>query len=257
MYFSHERQGMNKEKIQQRFNTASHSYDQVATIQKECAQMLACELIATWPDFYPATILDLGTGTGYLPQVLLPYFPQSQFTLNDLSPAMLARAQEKTNFSSQFQFQLGDIETSEFAFHDLIVSNLALQWMNNLETTLKRFYCHSKIMAFSCLLDGTFKEWDSLLQYHGVQTSALIYPTDQQLKYFLLSLNPADYVFTTREFKMTFDNARAFMDYLQQLGASVSQTVVPFSQMKNLIKGPNQPFDVTYQVFFGILKRVL
>lgn len=244
-----------KKKIQVRFNIASRSYDDVAIIQKECADLLSNNVIKQWPDFYPKTILDLGTGTGNLPELLLPRFPKSLYTLNDLSSDMLARAGEKLGDADIFTCQQGDIETSMFAFHDLIVSNLALQWMNDLHATLKRFYVNSNVMAFSCLLAGTFDEWEKILQHYDIAVTSPIYPSSDELERFLLSLNPSDYAFTMREFQMTFNGAQSFMGYLKQLGASASKMTPSFSQMKRLIQICDQPFDVTYRVFFGMLKR--
>ena len=241
---------MNKHLIQKRFNAASRTYDSVATIQNNCAERLTNLLTEKWPDFQPATILDLGTGTGYMPALLQTRFPNCQFTLNDMSPEMLAYAQEKLGSSAQIQCQLGDIESTNFAYHDLTVSNLALQWMNNLETTLNKFYLNSDRLAFTCLLKGTFQEWAQL----NLMPSQS-YPSCDQLEHFLLSLNPRDCSFATHDFRMTFQGAQSFMVYLKKIGASVSQTAAPLSHLKRLIQTHHEPFDVTYRVFFGILRR--
>ena len=244
-----------KKKIQQRFDAASHSYDSVARIQKQCAERLTNQLTTKWPDFSPFSVLDLGTGTGYLPELLLPMFPTCPFTLNDLSPRMLERAQEKISHYPHVQCQLGDMETTVFAFHDLIVSNLALQWMIHVESALRAFYLNSNVMAFTCLLDGTFQEWEHLFQTHHAPSPVQSYPSSSQLERFLLSLNPSEHSFTIQDFQMTFQGAQSFMIYLKQLGASLSQTNVSFTQLRQLIQTPPQAFDVTYRVFFGILKR--
>lgn len=242
-----------KRKIQQRFNQASASYDVVATVQKTCAETLTAMLIDQCPDFYPSTVLDLGTGTGYMPQLLLRHFPKSRFTLNDLAPDMLACTQKKLGLA--VQYQLGDMETTAFDYHDLIVSNLALQWMNDLEATLRALHFNSHTMAFSCLLDGTFQEWANLLKQQDVSTPLLSYPSQPSLESFILSLNTHHHAFEIREFQMTFSGARSFMRYLKQLGASVSQANIPFSHLKHLVQMHQKTFDVTYRVFFCIVSR--
>ena len=242
-------------KIQQRFDAASHSYDSVAHIQKQCAERLTHQLRKKWPEFSPSSVLDLGTGTGYLPELLLPLFPTCPFTLNDLSPRMLARAQEKVSRYPYVQGQLGDMETAVFDFHDLIVSNLALQWMNDAESALRAFYLNSNVMAFTCLVDGTFHEWNHVVQHHDAPSPVQPYPSSSQLKRFLCSLNPSDHSFTTRDFRMRFEGAQSFMVYLKQLGASFSETHVSFTQLRQLIQGQPEAFDVTYRVFFGLLRR--
>ena len=62
-----------KRKIKHRFNGASNSYDKVACVQKQSAELLVQKLQEFDKLFYPQTILDLGTGTGYIPEILLPH----------------------------------------------------------------------------------------------------------------------------------------------------------------------------------------
>ena len=85
----------NKRKIQRRFDAASTSYEQVATVQSECAGILTKMLIQRIPDFNPSSILDLGTGTGYVPESLMQKFQKSVYTLNDISPKMIEQVQLK------------------------------------------------------------------------------------------------------------------------------------------------------------------
>ena len=83
-----------KKIIKNNFDNASTSYDSVASIQKKCAQ----KLIEKLPNFIPNSILDLGTGTGYTTELLLKKFPESQYTLNDISDVMLKVAEKKLGY---------------------------------------------------------------------------------------------------------------------------------------------------------------
>lgn len=241
--------------VQQCFNAASYSYDDVAGVQQTCAELLVAQLFKQWPDLFLNSVLDLGTGTGFLPQLLLSKFPEGYFTLNDLSVQMLARAREKLGSDARIQYVLGNLETTAFGFHELTLSNLALQWVDDIEHVIQTHYMNSNRFAFSCLLDGTFAEWGALFKQCGGESPVKSYPTEKTLEHFLLKLAPDEYSFTIREFSIPFENARSFMRYLKKLGASRSAVQPSLSVLKTILKTNQHAFDVTYRVFFGVLKR--
>jgi malonyl-CoA O-methyltransferase len=244
-----------KKKIQQRFDAASVTYETVATVQKNCADILITTLQAQWPLLQPSSMLDLGTGTGYGAERLSSCFPDARLTLNDLSPNMLATAQEKLHAHCEANDKVGDFEALNLGHYDLIFSNLAFQWADDLKKTLQKYYQTSQFFAFSCLLDGTFQAWDKLLQKHLCELPLNTHPSREYLERFLLSLNPEHAFFTTHAFQLTFQSPKAFMLYLKQLGASSGNRTLSMSQMKQLIQLPSEPLHMTYHVFFGFLKR--
>ncbi|EER20797.1 MULTISPECIES: methyltransferase domain-containing protein [spotted fever group] len=245
-----------KRKIQTRFDTASNSYDNVANVQKESAHILVTKLYEFDHKFYPETILDLGTGTGYVTEDLLSYYSESSYTLNDIAPNMIKIVQNKFCKLKKFNFYISDMEYGDFQNHDLIISNFALQWVSNLEATLQKFYAQSKIFSFSCLLDGTFKEWQDILKDYGLPTVLKQYPIEKNLVSFLLNFELSNYHFSIKDFQLTFKNAYFFVKYLQNLGAGTSSTTIPLNKIKNLIKNHDQEFSITYKIFFGIMKRL-
>lgn len=246
---------LNKQKIQRAFNRAGLSYDRVATVQKRCAEELIVKLGEKFPHFTPASILDIGTGTGFIPELLLPLFPQSRYYLNDMAEVMLERTQRKWQTFENFHFMLGDMEDLDFKNSDLIISNLAFQWANTLTLSLEKFYNKSKVFAFSYLLSGTFREWADAFQKASFLPPTYPYSSEEELKSFLLSLNPKIYSFEVKEFEVVFDSALAFIRYLKSLGATVSIQDVSLLQLRKLLKTHNQEFRTTYKVFFGILER--
>jgi malonyl-CoA O-methyltransferase len=245
-----------KRKIKHHFNRASNSYDKVASIQKQSAELLVQKLQEFDSSFYPQTILDLGTGTGCIAEILLPHYQNSLYMLNDIAPKMIEIVENKFLDRDNFKFHVGDIENDNFQDHNLIISNLALQWTNNLEKTLEKFYKKSNILAFSCLLDGTFKEWDNIVRSCNITSVIKKYPKEKVLISFLNKLNPKTYHFDSMEFQPTFPNNRSFMYYLKSLGVTASNGVMPINILKSLIKEPDNEFTVTYKIFFGIMKRI-
>ena len=59
-----------KEIIKNSFNNASGSYENSAIIQQQSALFLVEHLIKIAPLFVPKTILDVGSGTGIIPEIL-------------------------------------------------------------------------------------------------------------------------------------------------------------------------------------------
>jgi len=240
--------------IQRNFNSASASYDAVASIQKKCATQLVGCLKKHFPTCHPDTILDLGTGTGYIPEILLYAFPESKFTLNDLSFNMLDKAKKKLP-SKRVSYILGDMEVQDFDFHDLIISNLALQWVDDLYRTIRKFYEKSGFFAFSCLLDGTFSEWSKIFIDASLTTPIHRYPSRPALEHYIGSLEPSKYFCDVCAFDVVFSSAADFMRYLKALGANYSHQHITIADLKRIINMYRDKIKVTYKVFFCILSR--
>ncbi|BAP00145.1 methyltransferase domain-containing protein [Wolbachia endosymbiont of Cimex lectularius] len=246
---------LQKRYIQDNFNRASSSYDNVAFVQKECAAKLVNLLKSCFPEFHPQSILDLGTGTGYIPEILFSFFPQSKFTLNDISPSMLAKTKEKLAVYKEVAFILGDMEALDFGFHDLTISNLAVQWVRNLKKMIKESYNNSNVFVFSCLLDGTFNEWSRVFTKSLLPAPTHQYPSKQELESYLLHLKPKKYFFDSQEFTLCFPSASEFIKYLKNLGANLSSQTIPLSDLRKIVKTYTGKINVTYKVFFGVLSR--
>jgi malonyl-CoA O-methyltransferase len=244
-----------KEHILTHFNKASESYDHVAFIQKDCARKLTRTVLHYCPTFTPSTILDVGTGTGYVSEFLLQAFPSSRYTLNDISSEMLEIAKRKLSFPVPPLFIHGDFEQTDFSSHDLIISNLALQWGNDLNGTIAKLFGKSKILAFSCLLFRTFHEWSDLFEKLNFPIPTYGYPMQYDLESYLLSLKPKRSYFDSKKFTLDFKNPLDFMRYLKDLGANKGQVSLPYSALKKLISENNRNFSVTYNVFFGCMIR--
>lgn len=246
---------INKNQVERHFHQASSSYDGVAAIQRECAEILVDQLTHAFPAFIPTSILDLGTGTGYIPELLLKKFPSSLYSLNDIADGMLERARQKFASKDQFLFILGDMENVDFAAHDLIISNFALQWVDDFNIMITKLYKNSEVFAFSCLLDGTFKEWSEIFEAKSLPSPTYQYLSQTALEELLLSLDPKEYSFKVRDYKMTFPNPLEFMRHLKRLGGSTPNHVISLRDLRNLIMTNDQEITITYKVFFGILGR--
>lgn len=245
---------MHKQQIKTRFNRASASYDQLTRVQKETATILVMRLFEKFKTFKPQCILDLGSGTGHVIEALSPILAKAHFCLNDISQEMLQAAKDKFNDKLSMSFKLGDMETLAFEPCELIISNFALQWLEQLNKTLTMMFNNAQIMAFTTLVDGSFKEWHDFCVNHVGVSPLKAYPKAEDLKAFLLSLKPCDYYFEELTFSLHFENPRSVIKYLKDIGASTPNTALRFSKLKQLYQIDKTPFNMTYQVFLGILK---
>jgi trans-aconitate 2-methyltransferase len=86
----------------------------------------------------PASIVDLGCGTGHLTRVAADRWPQARVLGVDNSANMLAQTQP-LSIRGRLEFELADIEAwSPPQPVDLILSNAALQWVRHHERLLPR-----------------------------------------------------------------------------------------------------------------------
>ena len=208
-------------------------------------------------NFTPKTFLDVGTGTGYIPELLIPRFQTSSFYLNDIADQMLDVCKAKFAQAKNVYYLPGDMMALNADTYDCVTSNLALQWMDDLARALHLLHAKSScIFAFSTLLDGTFHEWESLLAQHQ-PIERPHYPQAKELASLCTQMKTSDQTldFWVREIPLTFDHPAAFMMYLKRLGASHSRTVVPLSTLKKLLYSHCQPLTVTYKVFFGRFRK--
>ncbi|WEJ62848.1 malonyl-ACP O-methyltransferase BioC [Thiomicrorhabdus lithotrophica] len=157
-------QSFSRQHIQQHFNHAAPSYDDAAILQKTVAERIDERLELTTVE--PKTILDLGAGTGLLTEQVIQRYPNAQLFAVDLSPSMLKMATPRFTTPrwpalntkvNQFLQNCkltkalatrtaatainADVYQLPFADNsvDLIVSNLMLQWCDDLDSVFAEF----------------------------------------------------------------------------------------------------------------------
>ena len=132
---------LNKNQVRQHFQQAARKYDDAAVVQRRSAKRLL-EMADSLPDI-PRVILDIGCGTGHDCQELSRLFPQSTLIPMDLSLAMLEKTRELAmKNSGKFSLLCADAECLPLknSSADLVFSNAAFNWFNDLEACLKDFH---------------------------------------------------------------------------------------------------------------------
>ncbi len=243
-----------KLKIKNNFNKSSKIYDQVATVQKESAKILTKLLVKKFPDFYPSSILDLGTGTGFVVEELLTYFADSKYLLNDISDKMLEKTKSKLQNYQNIAFSQGDIEEENFDHHDLIIANFVLQLIDDFKKTVKKLSAKSDIIAFNVMLDGSFKEWSDLYKNANLSSPIANYPSLQEVEKYCLTLKPKDHLFLAKNFSLEFDSAFALAKYFNNLGSVIGAAQYDIITLKNFLNNHNFTIKTKYKILFVILK---
>lgn len=169
-------QQFSKHHIQQHFDHAAISYDEAAVLQRQVAEHLDERLDLV--TLQPQRVLDIGAGTGILTQKIHHRYPKSQTIALDLSEGMLSQArinlqkfgwlptiiQNTVNqLFTPLHFVNADavnlpLQTGSI---DLIVSNLMLQWSDDLDQTFSEFRRVLKpegLLIFTTFGPDTLKE---------------------------------------------------------------------------------------------------
>ncbi len=233
--------------ISSRFSRASTTYDSVADVQAVCAEVL-CDMIVENSKFQPMKIIDLGAGTGYVSQKLLQHYSMSDYILNDIAPNMLEVCKKRFANCKRVEYLLADMEWIDISGYDIVASNLAFQWANDLEALLQKCVLgNNKIIAFSTLLDGTFQEWYNLTGQCGKR-----FPTYSEL-YDLCSSFGYEFYTYTIEIPIAFGTALLFARYIRALGASYSS--VPHINLRKVLRAYSSSIRSSYRVFFGVIVK--
>lgn len=141
---------MNKDLIKKRFAKNLDTYNDNAKIQKKMAERLLSFLARK--DF--DDILEIGCGTGFLTQLVNDNFNFKTYTANDIVESCEKYVKE---INPEINFIPADIEKAvenSDKKYDLIISNAAFQWVENLENFIKLLV--SKLNDNGVLLFSTF-----------------------------------------------------------------------------------------------------
>ncbi len=130
---------IDKAQARRAFSRAAERYDEVAVLQQETGQRMIERLQLV--KMQPQSILDVGAGTGVATEELMRRYPKARVTALDFALPMLQRTRKRGRWLRRPRCVCGDLDHLPFADHsfDLIYSNAALQWSNDLEHSFGEF----------------------------------------------------------------------------------------------------------------------
>jgi malonyl-CoA O-methyltransferase len=154
------------DKVRRNFSRGAKDYDSAASFQRYAAGCLTAKLQEAKPRLPSQPgILELGCGTGFVTEPLLELFPGAALTACDLSQAMLDVCRKKVTEKYPGRtvvFERGDLRdyTGGARSFDIVISGMALQWLNDLGAVLRGLYGKVNTgggLFFSCPLEGSLR----------------------------------------------------------------------------------------------------
>ena len=236
-----------RDRIAHCFSAASATYDRSAQLQTLAAQSLAARVLGY--EWNRPRVLEVGCGTGGLTHLLLPRLT-GPWLITDIAPAMLAACRQ--NFAADHaQFRLMDGEHSDLPRHsvDLIVSNLAVQWFDDLGTALPRLaqsLAPGGRLLLTTLGQGSLPEWQHAVAQTGYVAGTPPYPTAAQLASFLPGAAVSQQIVT-----LHFANGAGFLQSLKAIGATVAAKdyrPLPTPALRQAITALGAPCTASYNV---------
>lgn len=215
---------IDKARVRASFDRAAQTYDAAAILQKLVRDEMfdRLNLIKLSPD----KVLDAGCGTGHASFALQKRFRLAQVFSLDLAMGMLQKThQQQPLFSKLFGHKrliCADIENLPVASAsmDLVWSNLALQWCNDLDksfTEITRVLKPNKLFMFSTFGPDTLKELRAASNNGDTHVSRFIDMHDIGDALTRNGFNAP--VLDVERYTLTYDDVKAVMQDLKAIGA--------------------------------------
>lgn len=215
-----ELQRVDKAKVRQSFAAAANSYDAAAALQRQ----VALRLIEQFPlQTQAGVVLDVGCGTGFLTQQLVINPSIQTLFAVDMAMPMLQTSQAKP-IRHVAGFVCADAEQLPFVSASLqqIYSSLALQWCQNLATTLadfRRMLKQGGQLVFATFGEATLHElktaWAAVDDFAHVNS----FESAAQITTYLQRAGFSNITLTTVLYQPRYPSVMALMQELKAIGA--------------------------------------
>jgi len=219
---------IDKKQMRRAFNRAAADYDAAAVLQREVCERMLERL--DYIKLQPPHILDAGSGTGWGARQLAEKYPAAQIVSLDIAIGMLQAARSHAGwwrklFGGTQQAQVcGDIEALPLAANsiEMVWSNLALQWCNDLPATfieLHRVLKADGLLMFSTFGPDTLKELRQA--FGGVDSHNHLnrFADMHDIGDMLVHAGFAEPVMDMEYLTLTYDDVRGVLYDLKRIGA--------------------------------------
>ncbi|MDD2722139.1 MAG: malonyl-ACP O-methyltransferase BioC [Gallionella sp.] len=220
---------IDKRQVRRAFSRAAADYDATAVLQREvCTRMLErLEYIK----LQPARILDAGSGTGWGGRQLAEKYPAAQLVSLDIAIGMLQNARSRAGwwqklFGSTRQMPLcADVEALPLASGsvEMIWSNLAVQWCNDLPATfveLNRVLKVDGLLMFSTFGPDTLRELRQAFAGVDGHNHLNRFADMHDMGDMLVAAGFAEPVMDMEYFTLTYEDVRGVLHDLKAIGAN-------------------------------------
>lgn len=208
------------------FEKSAAGYDEAAVLQREVAGRMLERL--DYIRHRPATILDVGTGTGFCSHQLATRYTNAQIYALDIAVNMLRRARRNSawwhRLRNRFRFIGGDAEQLPLADAcvDMLISSLAIQWCNDLDRVFaefRRVLAPGGMLMFTTFGPDTLKELRASWAAVDGENHVNHFYDMHDIGDALLRHGFAEPVMDTEYLTMTYRDALGLMKDLKQIGA--------------------------------------
>lgn len=250
-----------KKRIRQAFNTKASTYDQYSIVQREVGRRMVerIDLLKS----KPLSILDLGSGTGYLAELLLLKFSTSSITCLDLADNMLLECKKK---NPNLHLIISDIENMPFkpASFDLIISSFTLHWCEEIEKIffdVRKLLKNNGVFMFTTVGPNTLRELQDAYKDIDVEQHINSFTDMHLYGDSLLKCGFDDPVMDSEEIIVEYKNFKGVLDSLKKTGANTVIGQKPRYLNKETFKRltdkyprnkDNGSFPVTYEMIYGM-----
>lgn len=225
--------------VKRAFGRAAASYDEAAVLQREVGRRLAGRLDVV--RLAPARVLDIGCGTGELTAELAARYPSAHLLALDLAwPMAQAARQRLSRGRSLYRRLLGPwIGAGGQTAHvvcadaialplagvtfDLAVSNLTLQWVNDLPRAfaeVRRVLRVGGLYSFTTFGPDTLQELRAAFARADGHTHVSRFVDMHDIGDMLIDAGFADPVMDMERITLTYDTPQALMRDLKAIGAT-------------------------------------
>lgn len=220
---------LSKQAVARSFGRAAHSYDSVATLQRDVGQHLLTRLDAVEGErqhkcqgVSATAVLDLGCGTAYFRTALRERFPQAAYIGLDLSVGMLDFARSRRAVGGCWLAADAEQLPLAAASVDVVFSSLAIQWCQhprNLFAELERVLKPDGRIYFSTLGPATLHELRSAWATvdAGIHVNRFI--TAEALQEAAVATSVGDLAITRDMLCLQYQSVRELTRELKNLGA--------------------------------------
>lgn len=218
---------LDRRRVRDSFERAAATYDAAAVLQQEVGERMLSRLDLVRRK--PSTLLDAGSGTGGALPALAARYPQARLVAFDLALGMLHRARGRAPWWRNMvgrgpRAVCGDLERLPFAAgsFDLVWSNLALQWVNDLPRAFAEMYrvlAPGGLVMFTTFGPDTLKELRSAYAAADRHTHVNGFVDLHDIGDMLVSQRYADPVMDMEHITLTYADVRGLMHDLKAIGA--------------------------------------